>query len=60
MDLLAVNLAQILRMAGKPVDAEQVAVEALSFFERKANRSAVKATHAFIAELALRDRGGQP
>lgn len=45
------DLAQVLRMAGKSVDAEHAAREALAFFERKGNRSSSGATRAFIAEL---------
>jgi tetratricopeptide (TPR) repeat protein len=48
------DLAQVLRMAGKPAEAEQAAREALAFYERKGNRPASETSRAFIDEL------GQP
>jgi hypothetical protein len=38
-------------MAGKPVEAEQAAREALAFYERKGNRPASESTRAFIDSL---------
>lgn len=51
------DLAQVLRMAGKPADAEHAAREALEFYERKGNRPSSDATRAFIAELVPPGRG---
>ena len=45
------DLAQVLRMAGKPEEAEQAAREALAFYERKGNRPASGSARAFIDEL---------
>lgn len=46
------ELARILRMAGKPAEAEQAAREALALFERKGNRPSSAAARAFIEALA--------
>jgi tetratricopeptide (TPR) repeat protein len=45
------DLAQVLHMAGKPVEAGQAAVEALAFYERKGNRPASGTARAFIEGL---------
>jgi tetratricopeptide (TPR) repeat protein len=45
------DLARILRSAGKPADAEHAARDALAFFQRKGNRPSSDETRAFIAEL---------
>jgi hypothetical protein len=42
------DLAQVLRMAGKSAEAEQAAREALALFERKGNRPSSSAARAFI------------
>lgn len=48
---IRMDLAWVLRMAGKPTEAEYAAQEALAFFERKGNRPSSDATRAFIEEL---------
>lgn len=45
------DLAQVLRMAGKPAEAEQAAREALALYERKGNRPASESARKFIDEL---------
>jgi Flp pilus assembly protein TadD len=45
------DLARVLRTAGKVADAEQVAREALALFERKGNRPSSASTRAFLKEL---------
>jgi tetratricopeptide (TPR) repeat protein len=45
------DLAQVLRMAGKPEDAGHAAGEALAFYERKGNRPASGTARAFIDGL---------
>jgi tetratricopeptide (TPR) repeat protein len=45
------DLAKVLRMAGKGLQADEAAREALALFERKGNRPASASTRAFIAEL---------
>ena len=45
------DLAQVLRKAGKPVEAGQAAGRALAFYERKENRPASAATRAFMDGL---------
>ena len=45
------DLAQVLRMAGKPVAAGHAAEEALRSYERKGNRPAAGHAQAFIGEL---------
>ncbi len=45
------DLAKVLRMAGKPGEAGRAAGEALAFYERKGNRPASASTRAFIDEL---------
>ena len=42
------DLAQVLRMAGKATDAEQAAREAFALYERKGNRPASATARAFI------------
>jgi len=44
------DLAQVLRMAGKPAEAEQAAREALALYERKGNRPASESAREFIDE----------
>jgi class 3 adenylate cyclase/tetratricopeptide (TPR) repeat protein len=46
------DLARVLRLAGKPAEAERAAREALALYERKGVRPLSAATHAFIEELA--------
>jgi class 3 adenylate cyclase/tetratricopeptide (TPR) repeat protein len=45
------DLARVLRMAGKSIDAEQAAREALELYERKHNWPSAASTRAFLAEL---------
>jgi hypothetical protein len=45
------DLAQILRTAGKLEEARHTAEEALGSYERKGNRPSATSTQAFIAEL---------
>jgi class 3 adenylate cyclase/tetratricopeptide (TPR) repeat protein len=45
------DLARVLRSAGKPPEAGQAAREALALFERKGNIPASESTRAFIDEL---------
>jgi class 3 adenylate cyclase/tetratricopeptide (TPR) repeat protein len=45
------DLAKVLRMAGKRTEAEQAAREALAFYERKGNQPSSASTRAFIGEL---------
>ncbi|MGZ6543982.1 MAG: adenylate/guanylate cyclase domain-containing protein [Actinomycetota bacterium] len=46
------DLAEVLRMAGKPVEAGYAAGEALAFYERKGNRPAAGTARAFIEGLS--------
>jgi 3-methyladenine DNA glycosylase AlkD len=46
------DLAQVLRMAGRPVEAGHAAREALAFYEHKGNRPASGTARAFIDELS--------
>jgi tetratricopeptide (TPR) repeat protein len=46
---LRLNLARVLRIAGKPADAEGMAREALACYERKGDRTNVATTQAFLA-----------
>jgi tetratricopeptide (TPR) repeat protein len=46
------DLAQVLRMAGKPVEAGHAAGEALAFYESKGNRPASGTARAFIDGLS--------
>jgi tetratricopeptide (TPR) repeat protein len=46
------DLARVLRMAGRPDEAERAAGEALTRYERKGNRPSSAATRAFIEELS--------
>ena len=46
------DLAQVLRMAGKPGEAGHAAGEALAFYERKGNRPASGTARAFIDGLS--------
>jgi Flp pilus assembly protein TadD len=46
------DLAQVLRMAGKPEEAERAAGEALAFYDRKGNRPASGTARAFIEALS--------
>lgn len=48
---MRMDLAQILRTAGKLEEAKHTAEEALAFFELKGNRPSAASTRAFIAEL---------
>ncbi len=45
------DLAQVLRTAGKTAAAADAAREALAFFERKGNRPSAASTRAFLQEL---------
>jgi hypothetical protein len=45
------ELARVLRMAGKSIDAEQAAREALEFYERKHDWRSAASTQAFLAKL---------
>ena len=45
------DLARVLRMAGKPGEAGDAAGEALAFYERKGNRPASANARAFIGGL---------
>jgi class 3 adenylate cyclase/tetratricopeptide (TPR) repeat protein len=45
------DLAKVLRIAGKPADAEHAAREALALYERKGNAPAAALTRALIEEL---------
>jgi tetratricopeptide (TPR) repeat protein len=45
------DLARVLRMAGKKKEAELAAHEALELFERKGNRASSASTQAFLEEL---------
>jgi class 3 adenylate cyclase/tetratricopeptide (TPR) repeat protein len=45
------DLAQVLRIAGKRVEAAQAAGEALALYERKGNRPSSQSTRAFIDSL---------
>jgi tetratricopeptide (TPR) repeat protein len=45
------DLARVLRMAGKSIDAERAAREALEFYDRKHNRPSAASTRAFLAEF---------
>ena len=45
------DLANVLRAAGKVAEAEQAARDALVFFERKGNRPSAEATRTFLKEL---------
>jgi class 3 adenylate cyclase/tetratricopeptide (TPR) repeat protein len=47
------DLARVLRMAGKPAEAEQAAREALALYERKGNRPSSAATRMFLQELSV-------
>jgi class 3 adenylate cyclase/tetratricopeptide (TPR) repeat protein len=47
------DLAQVLRVAGKPIEAEQAAREALALYERKGNRPSSAATRTFLEELGI-------
>jgi class 3 adenylate cyclase/tetratricopeptide (TPR) repeat protein len=55
-----IDLAQILRMAGKNEEAGHVAGEALAFFQRKGNQPAFASTQAFLAELGNSDKNMGP
>jgi tetratricopeptide (TPR) repeat protein len=46
------DLAKVLRMAGKALESEGAAREALALYKRKGNRPASAATRAFIEELS--------
>jgi tetratricopeptide (TPR) repeat protein len=46
------DLAQVLRSAGKPDEAKQAAREALAYYERKGNRPASASARAFIDAIA--------
>jgi class 3 adenylate cyclase/tetratricopeptide (TPR) repeat protein len=46
------DLARVLRTAGKPAEAERAAGEALALYERKGNRPSSAAARAFMEELA--------
>jgi hypothetical protein len=45
------DLARVLRMAGKPVEAAQAAGEVLALYVRKGNRPASQSTRVFIDSL---------
>jgi tetratricopeptide (TPR) repeat protein len=45
------DLANVLRAAGKVAEAEQAARDALVFFERKGNQPSAEATRTFLKEL---------
>jgi class 3 adenylate cyclase/tetratricopeptide (TPR) repeat protein len=45
------DLAHVLRRAGKPVEARAAALEALALYERKGNRPSTGSTRAFIEVL---------
>jgi class 3 adenylate cyclase/tetratricopeptide (TPR) repeat protein len=49
------DLARVLRMAGKTAEAEEAAREALALYERKGNRPSSATTRAFMEELASSD-----
>jgi Flp pilus assembly protein TadD len=51
------DLAKVLRIAGKPAEAEQAARKALALFVRKGNRPSSAATRAFIDGLP-HEQGG--
>jgi len=46
-----IELARVLRAAGRPSEAERVSREALAFYEGKGNEPASASTRAFIGEL---------
>ena len=45
------DLARVLRTAGKTMEAERAAREALAFYERKGNQPSAAATRSFLREL---------
>jgi tetratricopeptide (TPR) repeat protein len=48
---LRMDLARVLRMAGKSAEAEQIARAAIAFFERKGDRSSITSARAFLADV---------
>ncbi|MGZ5328830.1 MAG: ATP-binding protein [Actinomycetota bacterium] len=52
---VSMDLARVLRTAGKLADAEHAAREALAFFERKGNRPSAASTRTFLEELGALD-----
>jgi hypothetical protein len=47
------DLARVLRMAGKHAEAEQAAHEALTLYERKGNRPSSATVRTFLQELGV-------
>jgi class 3 adenylate cyclase/tetratricopeptide (TPR) repeat protein len=47
------DLAKVLRTAGKPAEAEQAAGEALALYERKGNRPSSAVARTFLQELSV-------
>jgi tetratricopeptide (TPR) repeat protein len=47
------DLARVLRTAGRPSEAERAARDALALYERKGNRPSSAATRMFLEELSL-------
>jgi class 3 adenylate cyclase/tetratricopeptide (TPR) repeat protein len=50
------DLAEVLRIAGKPADAEHAAREALALYEHKGNRASSERVREFLAELQTKAR----